>query len=65
MSPALEPAPVTASDDTNWVYTLKVQAPNFSTQEITLDYINSVYINDILPIIFNNTPSLGDTLEVL
>lgn len=63
MSKEYEPIGVTASNDTNWVYTLKVQAPNFSTQEITLDYINSVYINDILPIIFNNTPSLGGILS--
>ena len=63
MSKEYEPIGVTAGDDTNWVYTLKVQAPNFSAQEITLDYINSVYINDILPIIFNNTPSLGGILS--
>lgn len=63
MSKDYEPIGVTKNDDTNWIYTLKIQAPNFSTKEITLDYINSVYINDILPIIFNNTPSLGGILS--
>ncbi len=63
MSKECEPIGVTSSDSTNWIYNLKVQAPNFSTKEITLDYINSVYINDILPIIFNSTPSLGGILS--
>ena len=50
-------------DSCNFEYNLKVKAKNFSTQEITLDYSTSFYINDILPIIFNNTPSLGGILS--
>ena len=43
----------------NYEFNLRIKTKNFSTKEIILDYSTSFYINDILPIIFADTPSLG------
>lgn len=48
---------------TNKYFDILVQNKDFSTEKGITERLNSSYINDLLPSLFNNTPSLGGVLS--
>lgn len=48
---------------TNKYFDILVQNKDFSTEKGVTERLNSSYINDLLPSLFNNTPSLGGVLS--
>lgn len=48
---------------TNKYFDILVQNKDFSTEKGITEKLNSSYINDLLPSLFNNTPSLGGVLS--
>lgn len=48
---------------TNKYYDILIQNKDFSTEKGITERLNSSYFNDLLPIVLNNTPSLGGVLS--